>query len=223
MIRTLVMKACAMMIDSCLDDPFWAEAINTASYLHAPSPLRSIEGKTPFQMLFGKAPDISHLRRFGCVVYKLIPKELRTGKFTPRSVECILVGYVNNTVKIWRLWNPEGGQIGRVVNASDVHFDELQVAGKRLPELPPTEVLNPLLSSESEPMPKPRRVLGIHDEVTPIRYPVPTEEAAATGPISLPNASHIPEPAHAKPSCVPNKAAPPLRLPKSNSLQKPKL
>jgi len=76
MIRTLVTKARAMMIDSCLDDPFWAEAINTASYLHARSPSRSIEGKTPFQMLFGKAPDISHLRRFGCVVYRLIPKEL---------------------------------------------------------------------------------------------------------------------------------------------------
>jgi len=222
MIRTLVTKAHAMMINSHLDDPFWAEAINTASYLHARSPSRFIGGKTPFHMLFRKAPNISHLRHFGCIVYKLIPKELRTGKFTPRSVECTLVSYINSTVKIWRLWNPEGGQLGRVVNASDVHFDELRVAGKRLPELPPTEVLNQILSSESKPMPKPRQVLANRNEVATSRYPVITEEAAATGPITLSNASRIPEPAHAEPSCFPNITTSSLRLQETKSLQKQK-
>lgn len=203
LIRTLVTKARAMMIDSRLDDPFWAEAVNTASYLHARSPSRSIGGKTPYQMLHGTTPVLNHLRRFGCIVYNLIPKELRVGKFAPRSVECVFVGYVGNTAKIWRLWNPDGGQLGRIVHASDVHFDESRVGGKCLPELSPTAILDRHLEPDDGPVAVPRRALDACDEVVSQGNPVITEEVAPTGPISLPRVHPIPGPACVTPSHVP--------------------
>jgi len=38
MIRTIVTKASAILIDSKLDDDFWAEAVSTAVYLHTHMP-----------------------------------------------------------------------------------------------------------------------------------------------------------------------------------------
>jgi hypothetical protein len=102
MIATITTKARAMMIDSCLDDSLWSEAVNTAVYLHALCPSRALEGKTPHEVLHGKRGDIGHLRRFGCIAHKLIPTEVRNRKFSPRSIECVMLGYTNST-KIWRL------------------------------------------------------------------------------------------------------------------------
>ena len=131
MIRTLVTKAPAMLLDSKLPDQFWAEAINTASYLHDRSPSRTTGGHTPYEKLRKKKPEISHLRRFGCPAYKLIPEEQRSGKFSERAQECIFLGYVHDTWKIWRLWEPQGK---RVIQASDVRFDESKVLGTTVRE-----------------------------------------------------------------------------------------
>ena len=42
-----------------------------------------------------------------------------------RSKPCMMLGYVHNTTKIWRIWDPEQR---KVVNSSDVEFDENQTA-----------------------------------------------------------------------------------------------
>jgi hypothetical protein len=51
-----------MMIDSRVDDEFWAEAVNTAAYLHARSPSDSVGGITPYEKLLGKKSELGHLR-----------------------------------------------------------------------------------------------------------------------------------------------------------------
>jgi len=128
MIRTVVTKARALILDSCLSDEFWAEAVNTAVYLHARSPSRAVGGVTPFEKLFGEKPELGHLRRFGCAAYKLIPEAQRKGKFVERAKKCVFLGYVHETVKIWRLWDP---QSKRVIQASDVRFVEAEIMGER--------------------------------------------------------------------------------------------
>jgi len=78
MIQTLVTKARTMLIDAKLPTAMWAEAISTAAYLHERSPSRSLQHKTPYEMLNqGKKPVIHHLRRFGCQAYKLVPPPQR--------------------------------------------------------------------------------------------------------------------------------------------------
>jgi len=69
MIQTHNAKARAMMLDSQLPQSLWAEAINTANYLHARSPTSANKGVTPYKKLYGSKPTISHLRRFGCKAY----------------------------------------------------------------------------------------------------------------------------------------------------------
>lgn len=138
MIRTIVTKARAMMIELRLDDEFWAEAVNTATYIQARCPSRPLGGKSPYQILFNVKPELHHLRCFGCAAYKLIPTEQRTSKFSPRSRECIMIGYVYDTAKIWRLWDPVGK---RIIQASDVTFDESRIVSQRDINTPDTEVL----------------------------------------------------------------------------------
>ena len=196
-IGVLTQKARAMMQDAKVPAKFWSEAIRTATYLHARTPSRAVNGKSPYEVLHKhmclkkKAaersveaqdvgqrqlveaqdvrqrgqdvrqdvrqrvqrqlqnaqnadrldtenaqnadtqnaqnvnidkPPLHHLRRFGCIAYKLIPKDLRVdNKMGARAKRCMFTGYVRSATGIWRLWDIESR---RIVECSDVRFDE---------------------------------------------------------------------------------------------------
>ena len=168
MIGTIATKARAIMIDSNLENSLWSEMVNTAIYVHTLCPSRTLQGKTPHEVLHGKRGNIDHLQHFACVAYKLIPKELQHGKFSPRATKCVIVGYTNST-KIWRLWDPqnsEGGstsvgnslanrqtrssssrnsQKGPILNVLDVIFDETKIPSRPVPTCPQTAILQSLM------------------------------------------------------------------------------
>ena len=126
MIRTLNTKARSMMWEANVPTKFWPEAIRTACYLHRRSPTTSLSGnRSPFEALFGTVPPIEHLRRFGCRAFKRIPPAQRNEKkFGSRSNPSMMLGYVHNTTKIWRIWDFNSGKSGRAVECSSVVFDE---------------------------------------------------------------------------------------------------
>jgi hypothetical protein len=130
MIRTLNTKARSMMWEANVPTKFWPEAIRTACYLHRRSPTTSLSGnRSPFEALFGTVPPIEHLRRFGCRVFKHIPPAQRNEKkFGSRSNPSMMLGYVHNTTKIWRIWDFNSGKTGRAVECSSVVFDEQEDA-----------------------------------------------------------------------------------------------
>ncbi|XP_074298898.1 uncharacterized protein LOC141629872 [Silene latifolia] len=47
---------------------------------------------SPFQLLFGKVPDLTHMGSFGCLVYASTPMPGRD-KFSPRAFKCVFLGY----------------------------------------------------------------------------------------------------------------------------------
>ena len=57
--RTLVESARSMLIHAKMPLKFWAEAVNTAVYLHNWSPTSALKEKTPFESWFGKKPNVS--------------------------------------------------------------------------------------------------------------------------------------------------------------------
>ena len=115
-------------MDSCLGDEFWAEAVNTAVYLDARSLSRTIGGLTPHEKLFCVKAELGHLRRIGCSAYTLIPEAQRRSKFSERAKKSVFLGYDHETVKIWRLGDPESK---RGIHASDVRFAEEEIMGER--------------------------------------------------------------------------------------------
>ena len=196
MIRTIVTKAHAMLIDSKLEDGFWAEAVSTAVYLHARTHSKSIAGGTPYEKLKSKKPELGHLRRFGCAAYKFIPKQLRKGKFSEHSKECIFLGYIHDTGKIWRLWDR---QSSRVFEASDVVVNELQVMGTRdenggevdilrscvSEDLPPAEdaelLCPPGVLSSTQTLVALEEVAGLNEDVAPTPPRVRVEDSGFKG------------------------------------------
>lgn len=55
-------------------------------------PSRVLNWKSPYEVLYGKAPDYQMLRPFGCLAYAANLVAHR-GKFDTRSLKCIFLGY----------------------------------------------------------------------------------------------------------------------------------
>lgn len=100
--RTVVEKARCLLYDAMVDKRFWAEAANTAVYLKNRSVASGLQ-TTPYELWYGKKPDLSHIRLFGSKVMVHIPKERRL-KWDKKAMEHILVGY-SEEVKGYRLYN----------------------------------------------------------------------------------------------------------------------
>lgn len=65
--RTLMDKARTMVHESNLPKEFWGEAIYAATYLTNRFATNALqEHKTPFEMWFGRKPNVDKLRVFGC-------------------------------------------------------------------------------------------------------------------------------------------------------------
>ena len=115
--RTLAEMARCMMIQSKLPPSFWAEAISTANYLRNRCTSESIDGETPFKLWTGKRPTVTHLRPFGTKAL-VLDKSQQRGKFEPKSKECILIGYSEES-KAYRLWLTIDK---KVIRSRDVKF-----------------------------------------------------------------------------------------------------
>nr|GEW23321.1 putative ribonuclease H-like domain-containing protein [Tanacetum cinerariifolium] len=93
--RTLIEAARSMLADSKLPTMFWTEAVSTACYVLNRVSITN-HNKTPYELLSGKVPNISHLKPFGCQVTILNTSD-HLGKFKGKANEGFLVGYAANS------------------------------------------------------------------------------------------------------------------------------
>lgn len=77
----------------------------TASFLINRTPSALLNGKTPYEILFGKHPNYSIFRTFGCLCYAHVHRRDKD-KFGDRSRKCIFVGYPFGQ-KGWRVYDIE--------------------------------------------------------------------------------------------------------------------
>ena len=119
--RTLMDKVRAMKTACGAPNELWSELLMTACRItNVVPPIR--RDKTPHELFWSVAPDISGLRIFGCKAYVQIPPHQRQ-KIDPRSRIGTLVGY-SLTSKAYRvLIADDKGHID-VVESRNVSFDE---------------------------------------------------------------------------------------------------
>lgn len=89
--RTLLNLARAMIQDSQLNKPIWAEAVNFAAHLTNCCQFIEELGKTPYELITGHKPFLGRIQRFGtrCYYYDRRPGR---GKLDQRAIAGAIVG-----------------------------------------------------------------------------------------------------------------------------------
>ncbi|KAJ9545700.1 hypothetical protein OSB04_025407 [Centaurea solstitialis] len=119
--RTLVEAARSMMVHSGVPQQFWAEAITTACYTQNRTLIVKRMGKTAYEMVEQRKPNINYFRVFGCKCYVLNDRD-DLGKFEPKFDESIFIGYSHNS-KTYRVFNK---RTRTILESSNVDFSETE-------------------------------------------------------------------------------------------------
>ena len=120
-IGILFATARTMLVDSSLPPQFWGEALMTAVHIRNRMSCSSNPGNaSPYEVRFGRRPDLSHLRPFGVSAFVRIQRH--TTKVSPRAQQGVFVGYGHSISrqKGWRIFLPASN---KVVTTTDVHFE----------------------------------------------------------------------------------------------------
>ena len=89
--RSITEMATCMLLDAGLEKRFWGEAVLTATYLQNRLPSRSVQ-RTPYELWWGRKPDLSHVRVFGSEAFVHVPSVKRS-KMESKARKLTLVGY----------------------------------------------------------------------------------------------------------------------------------
>ena len=130
--RSLFEMARCLLLESELPKSLWTYAVMTAAYIKNRC-FNSRLGKTPYEALIGKRPDLSNMHIFGstCFAYVQNAKKLEA-----RSKEGVFVGYDKGS-PAYLVYYPEANKVERV---RCVKFLEQNVC---VPKIENDEILSP--------------------------------------------------------------------------------
>ncbi|GJW65598.1 retrovirus-related pol polyprotein from transposon TNT 1-94 [Tanacetum coccineum] len=145
--RTLIEAARTMLIYAKAPLFLWAEVVATACYTQNCSIIRLRHGKTPYELLHDKLPDLSFFHVFGALCYPTNDSE-NLGKLQPKADIGIFIGYAP-TKKAFQIYNR---CTRRIIETIHVDFDELTVmafehssSGPALHEMTPATISSGLV------------------------------------------------------------------------------
>ena len=119
--RTIIEAVRTMLLESGLPPSFWAEAVNTANDVKNLLPHAAFNNNiTPFELVHGVVPDLSHLRVFGCDCY-VLDNDSNKSKLSPKGLPGTFLGYSKSSQSYRAmLWTSK-----KVVVSRNVIFNEL--------------------------------------------------------------------------------------------------
>nr|GEU42968.1 putative ribonuclease H-like domain-containing protein [Tanacetum cinerariifolium] len=153
--RTLIEAARTMLIYAQALLFLWVEVVATACSTQNRSIIRLHHGKTPYELLHNKLPDLSFLYVFGALCYPTNDSE-NLGKLQPKADIGIFIGYAP-TKKAFRIYIR---RTRRIVETIYVDFDELtemafeqSSSGPALNEMTPATISSGLVQKPSSSTP----------------------------------------------------------------------
>lgn len=96
----------------------WAEAVSTVVCILNRSPTKRLGEMTPEEACSRRKPNVNHMRIFGCLCYRHVPKRNRR-KLDTRAQPMIMIGY--HITSAYILLDPIQK---KVIISNDVVFDE---------------------------------------------------------------------------------------------------
>nr|GEV93749.1 hypothetical protein [Tanacetum cinerariifolium] len=178
--RTLIEAARTMLIYVKAPLFLWAEAVATACYTQNRSIIRLRHGKTPYDLLHDKLPDLLFFHVFGALCYLTNDSE-NLRKLQPMADIGIFIGYAP-TKKVFQIYNQ---CTRRIIKTIHVDFDELTAmasdqssSGPALHEMTPVTISSGLVPNPTS------STLVVHpapELIAPNAEVVAPELAAITG------------------------------------------
>ncbi|KAL8109817.1 hypothetical protein AgCh_025786 [Apium graveolens] len=114
--RTLIEAARTMLDEAKLPTYFWAEAVQTACFTQNATLIKK-HGKTPYEMVKKKKPNLKYFHVFGCKCFVLKTHPEQLSKFDLKADEGIFVGYPLST-KAFRVYNLRTRVVMESINVS---------------------------------------------------------------------------------------------------------
>jgi hypothetical protein len=107
---TLANLVRAMLVGSGLPKSLWSYALMNATWLKNRIPTSALgkEGKTPFEMVYGRKPDLSRAREWGC---KVMVKVKNEDKLDARAEEARYLGPSGETSDGFHIYWPKTGRV----------------------------------------------------------------------------------------------------------------
>ena len=125
--RTLLEAARSMIFSAGLSKAYWSEAVTAAAYVHN-KVITTSTGVTPYERWYGRKPDVSDLKVFGCMAYALVPDHERR-KLDSKTQRLTFIGYGSSFgMKGYRLFHERRRKL---IIRRDVTFDEANVGQKK--------------------------------------------------------------------------------------------
>lgn len=98
--RTVMDRARCLMSEAKLNKCYWPECVQTATYLGNRLLTNTVERKSPYEIFYGRKPEVRYLKIFGSKCFVRVPEETRTSKLNPKGIQGILVGYTDTGYKV---------------------------------------------------------------------------------------------------------------------------
>jgi len=175
-------------------------------------PLSTTVPLTPFELFYGRTPDLSSLRPFGCLAYVHLQKD-QCPPLLSHATQCMLIGYLTD-YKGWRFWDPWTHK--EVISDSAVfrksvfpfHKPGLSGVDKSIDPVPPAVTATPVAPESPAipagppvppaplPAPVPKPAVDLLDDGQP--DPVPW--LIARIPVPPPPLCNLPEHPHTPPA-----------------------
>ncbi|PKU73330.1 Retrovirus-related Pol polyprotein from transposon TNT 1-94 [Dendrobium catenatum] len=93
--RHIVETIRSLLLHSSTPHTLWTHALFTAVHLINILPSRTLNNKTPHEILFQHKPTYSHIKTFGCLCYPWLRPYCKT-KLGPLSKPCVFIGYASS-------------------------------------------------------------------------------------------------------------------------------
>ena len=107
--RSVLDMVRVLLHQASLPLPFWPLAADMAVFLINRMPMRGNPGgKSPYELYYGKPPDRSKIRRFGCKCWVWLDKDSRPhkSKIDPTARPMVFCGYNPDGTQGVRVWDP---------------------------------------------------------------------------------------------------------------------
>ncbi|GJQ91136.1 retrovirus-related pol polyprotein from transposon TNT 1-94 [Tanacetum coccineum] len=210
--------ACTMLIYAKAPLFLWAEVVAIACYTQNRSIIRLRHGKTPYELLHDKPPDLSFFYVFGALCYPTNDSE-NLGKLQPKADIGIFIGYAP-TKKAFRIYNR---RTRRIIETIHVDFDELTAmasehssSGPALHEMTPATIssgldilFQPLFDELLTPppsvdLPAPEVIAPIDEVVAPVLVVSTDSPSSTTVDQDAPSPSNSQTTLETQPPVIPN-------------------